>query len=675
MKKINFIQKISNLETIEEKSFWVIAPLIAFLGLAGLGTAGFYESASPTIISAILCLIIPIMLMIFVYRNKNYHYAYPLLVIFIGGISIPLTFVFSGGFLSGMPIFCAIATAISAFCYQKSWRNISFIACLTGNVIAFYYVYVNGSPYPLDGTYTIYNDIIFGYMFASIGTFFAINLIIVEIRKYKMSQDVLQQYFDIEVRKEILKKAVKGDLSLSSSDKRVVIMFADISNFTTITEKMSSEIISQFLNEFFTITGKYIHETNGIIDKYIGDCVMAYWFEQEDTNCVLNAVKAILMMKKELLEKSEMIYKKYGTELNFSAGVAYGDVIFGDIGSDGRHDYTVIGDAVNTASRIEDYAVGGELLLSDAAAEMVKDSVILEQIEKDLFFKGKNKSINLYRVVGLGNKHENANVESNVEQGYQLYICGCRGSFPVSGLRFSEYGGETSCYVLKKNDYAVIIDCGTGLKNAVDILADCKKIDILLTHVHYDHILGLLMAKLPQDAQIRLYGYFDGWYDGTDTLVNFMEHPYWPVEIKHIDYVGIKLEEEINLDENIRACFYKADHPDEACVINVLFNNKKVCFLADCEDPNKLSDKIASDSDLVFYDGMFDDNDEIKHAGWGHGTWQQGVEYAKRLHPKKLVITHHNPEVADHTLHVREKQARLMAKNVSFAKSGDKIII
>jgi len=675
MKRFNIVKKISDLETIEEKSFWVIAPLVAFLGMTGLATAGFYESSLPTIISAILCLVIPVILMIFVYVKQNYHYAYPLLCIFIGAISIPLTFVFSGGFNSGMPLFCVVSTSISALCFSKKWRNISLLLCLLGNTIAFAYVYVFGTPFPLEGTYTIYNDIIYAYFFTAIGAFAAINLIIVEIRKYKVSQDVLQRYFDIEKRKEILRKANNGDLKKNSGNRKVVILFADISNFTTITEKMSSDIISQFLNEFFSIAGKHIHQTNGVIDKYIGDCIMAYWFEQDDSNCVLDAVKSVLNIKADLLEKSEMIYQKYGTELNFSAGIAYGNVIFGDIGSDNMHDYTVIGDAVNTASRIEDYAVGGELLISGAAAERVKNDVILEMVEEDLFFKGKNQSVNLYRVVGLNKDKVVNEVSTYKEYGYTLHVCGCRGSFPVSGLRFSEYGGETSCYVIKKNRYAVVVDCGTGLKNAIDILANCNKIDILLTHAHYDHILGLLMAKLPPRAEIRLFGYFDGWKDKENTLINFMEHPYWPINIKSMKYIGVKIGEALPLEEEMCAYFYKSDHPDESCVINVMCKDKKVCFLADCENPLKLSENIYNKADLLFYDGMFDDNEKTNHTGWGHGTWQKGVEFARLQAVRKLIITHHNPEVADHTLHLREKVARSITKNISFAKSGDKIII
>lgn len=78
---------------------------------------------------------------------------------------------------------------------------------------------------------------------------------------------------------------------------------------------------------------------------------------------------------------------------------------------------------------------------------------------------------------------------------YQLYCCGSRGSRPVEGKRFNEFGGFTSCYVLKTDDYALIIDCGTGLYEANNIILDCSTIDIVLTHMHYDHILGTGTAR------------------------------------------------------------------------------------------------------------------------------------------------------------------------------------
>ncbi len=679
------IKKLSDLETIEEKSFWIVAPVVTLIGLVGLSTSGSYDSPLPTVLACVFCVLFPLILMVFVSKWKNYHAAYPMLCILLGAIAIPVTFVFTGGFLSSMTLFCVVTTGITVLCYSKPYRFISFASCMIGNTVAFVYVYYNGSPFPIAGSeklysYTssvqpVYDDIIFGYYLASIALFLSVHFVINDIRRYKINQDALQQFFDKEKRKEILRQVIDENISIGSEHKKAVIVFADISNFTTITENMPSDLISKFLNEFFSNAGKFIHSTGGIIDKYIGDCIMAYWFDNGEGNCVLNAVQAMLDLKLDLFKKSETIYNQYNTELNFSVGIAYGDVIFGDIGSDTMHDYTVIGDAVNTASRIESFAVSGEMLMSDSAAKMVKGAVVLENVESDHFFKGKNNPIDLYRIIGLASEKQVAEFPVKKTCGYSIQVCGCRGSFPVSGMRFSEYGGETSCYVVKKNDYAVIIDCGTGLKNAVNALNGCKNIDILLTHVHYDHILGLLMSKFPKNAKIRIFGNFKAWNTNINTLEAFMEHPYWPVEIKDIESNNIEVNTEYLLNDEVSATFYPSDHPDNACVIKLMCQGKKIVFLFDCENANSLPDELSRNSELLFFDGMFDDDDTVDHTGWGHGTWQDGVRFFKNKEIKKLVITHHNPELGDHSLMLKEVKAREENANISFAKSGDIFII
>lgn len=689
-----FFKRFTNLDTIESKSFWIVAPAFAVIGLLSFIASLNYDNLLAPLVLSMVCIVAPVVLMIIVTKTKNYHAAYPMLCICAGAISAPLIFFFNGGYLSGNMLFCALATGVTALCYVPKYRWISLALCIIGSVTSFVFVYFNGSPFPLSGvsdlykaiqgigdsvlndafkkaTHDIFLDQVFAYSCCSLGLFLVLNWVTSDIRKYKLNTDTLQQYFDIEKRKEIFQNALGTEKGKKTNHKKAVILFADISNFTAMTEKMNSDLVSDYLNNFFTIAGKYIHNTNGIIDKFIGDCIMAYWLDKEDENSVLNAIESMLHLKQEIFHRSEEIYQKYGIEMNFSVGIAYGDVIFGDIGSDTMHDFTIIGDAVNTASRIQDYATSGEILISDEAAEKVKELVVLHKVVDDHFFKGKNKAIDLFRVTGLAVDKQNNNIKVRENYNYELLVCGCRGSFPVSGLRFSEYGGETSCYLIRKDDYACIIDCGTGLKNAIESLTNCKKIDILLTHVHYDHILGFLMSKIPSNIEVRIYGRFDKWNKSASGLVGFMEHPYWPIELISSRKININLEEEIALDNGIKATFYQSDHPDDACVIKVMCGNKKVVFLADCEDANKIDPSISDNSELVFFDGMFDDNDPVDHKGWGHGTWQSGVNFVKDKNIKKLIITHHSPENGDHTLMLKENKAREMAQNVSFAKTGD----
>ena len=679
-----FTDKFGELETIEEKSFWIMAVATITMGVISLISLKMYDSSVPGVLSGLLLLIVPSILAFGVAQHKfSYHRTYPILCIFIGAICTPTAFVLDGGFESGMPVYCLLGSALTAFCYERRWRIISLLSCLGGTGIAFYVVWTRGSLYPLKSLEAVYTDIEFAYYLSTLITFLALSIVIADARKYRFNQRIFEQYFDTEVQKRILDDPDSSQNKVEGEKGTAVILFADITRFTTTTEKMTPEMAAQLLNDFFSLAEKHIHARNGIIDKFIGDCVMAYWCSADNESNVLNAVRAVLDMKEDIYLHSEELFKKYGTEINFSAGVSYGDVIFGNIGSKSMHNYTVIGDAVNTASRIEGYAVSGELLLSGGAAALIKDHVVLEPAESQIYLRGKNAAENLYRVIGLNDpaNQEPAEAEDGGEslatqfRGYRLYVCGCRGSFPVSGLRFSEYGGETSCYVLKKNRYALIIDCGTGLKNAVDLLTDCTKIDIVLTHVHYDHILGFLSSQLPADVPIRIMGNFREWETKKNSFSGFMEHPFWPIGVRQMELVNAVLGEEISLPESIRATFYRSDHPDNGCVIKLMCEDRKVCIFADCEDADKLDPEIGRNSDVLFYDGMYDDEDVADHTGWGHGTWQNGIAYGKKQNIKKLVITHHNPECGDHTLLRKEKLAKTMLKNVSFAKTGDCIYI
>lgn len=686
-------QKFVNLETIEEKAFWLVGPFTILIGIASFFMVPNYDFIWTLIVLCFTCLILPLLLMIIVSKKKNYHISFFVLITLLGAVSAPLCLYFTGGFLGGNMLFCSLATGLTALCHLRKHRIIAFISSFLLNSTAFFVVCFYNNPLPmtevsnlnelisglnnpaLSETYgnavrAIGLDQYFTFCLSALGLYLVISLVTGNLRRIKINEDALVRYFDVEKRKEIISKAKNPEALVSSEHKKVVILFADISNFTSLTENMNPDLVSEFLNCFFKSAGNHIHETGGIIDKFIGDCIMAYWLDDSE-DAVFRCAKSMLDLKKEILFNSEEIFNKYGVELNFSCGIASGDVIFGDIGSESMHDYTIIGDAVNIASRIQGYATSGEMLVSDSAAARLKDQIRIQKIESNHFFKGKNKPTDVYRILGYSDISKDDKVEVNNDFRYELHVCGCRGSFPVSGLRFSEYGGETSCYLIKDKDYALIVDCGTGLKNAVDLVKDCKDVDILLTHVHYDHILGLLMSKFPDTTNIKIYGRFDKWNNSKNGLGGFMERPYWPIKMEFKEKVTIELDKEIKLQHGMSATFTKADHPDDACVIKVMCGGKKIVFLADCEDATKINDSFAKDAEIVFFDGMFDDKDEIDHKGWGHGTWQAGVRYLEGRNIKKLVITHHSPENGDHTLMLKENEARDLAQNVSFAKSGD----
>lgn len=255
---------------------------------------------------------------------------------------------------------------------------------------------------------------------------------------------------------------------------------------------------------------------------------------------------------------------------------------------------------------------------------------------------------------------------------YKLYILGSRGTHSVFGDEFKVFGGQTSCYVIKHDDYALIVDCGTGLYSIKGLLSDCKKIDILLTHVHYDHIIGLLNeSAFPKDAEYNFYGNFSKWSQ-TNIFDDFFKKPFWPVN----NMIG-KLNDiqnngnSIQLTDSISFSSYNSNHPDDTSVYVINVNNKKVCILSDFENSNGFDTKVVNNADYLLYDGMFDVDEYEKRIGWGHSSWLEGCKLAKKENVKNLVITHHSPLNDDKTLLEMENKCRKEFANSSFARFGD----
>ena len=262
-----------------------------------------------------------------------------------------------------------------------------------------------------------------------------------------------------------------------------------------------------------------------------------------------------------------------------------------------------------------------------------------------------------------------------IEKKYVLYTMGCRGSRPISGIEFDEFGGQTSCYILKTGKHAVVFDCGTGLYDAGPILKDCTVVDVFLTHVHYDHVLGLLnWSVFPKEAKLTFYGVFKNWF-GPKTLDEFFRSPFWPIQpqlgsLCEMPPKGVFCQ----VDDDICVAAYPASHPDGASLLCVCVGNKRICIMIDCEQRHTMPAEVVSGCDLLLYDGMYENEEYRNHIGWGHSTWQEGCRLAQQAQVKKLMITHHDPKKNDIELRKMERQAKELFPETSFARHGDIMI-
>lgn len=264
----------------------------------------------------------------------------------------------------------------------------------------------------------------------------------------------------------------------------------------------------------------------------------------------------------------------------------------------------------------------------------------------------------------------------NAQNDYILYAFGTRGSRPVHGRKFEVFGGQTTCFVIKHNRHAVIIDCGTGLFDAEALLSDCDIIDIVFTHVHYDHVLGLLdFSIFPKNARINLIGTFKSWL-GYETIDDFYRHPFWPVQPR----IGMLCEitndgHSYNLADGISLQAFNGNHPDNGNILLLNLNGKKVCFLFDFESNKEFDFGILKDTSFLVFDGMYDDTEISEHFGWGHSTFQEGCRLAAVYGCKELLITHHNPKNNDDKLLELEQKAKLIYPNTRFVRAGDLFVV
>lgn len=203
------------------------------------------------------------------------------------------------------------------------------------------------------------------------------------------------------VNPTVVEMVLSKELKLGGDNKMCAIFFSDIRGFTSISEKLSPEEVVEFLNEYMTLMVNCIDLTFGIVDKFIGDAIMATWGAVDTLgNPAENAINAALMMRDSLIRFNRNRGGDKKPIIKIGCGMNYGPVIAGQIGSENRLEYTVIGDAVNLASRIEalNKPFGTDILISADMYEQVKDIYLVEKM-KQIQVKGKEEPQTIFAVI------------------------------------------------------------------------------------------------------------------------------------------------------------------------------------------------------------------------------------------------------------------------------------
>lgn len=304
------------------------------------------------------------------------------------GLTIPRVKAFSGVLLSLLLVGLFVLANTMVFVHYRIWLNMM---------------------YPVITMMTIYLLI-------------TVYRYVTEEKEKKKIRGAFQYYLTASVINEILQDPSK--LKLGGDKKDLSVMFSDIRGFTTISERLTPEELVALLNEYLTAMTEKVFKYDGLLDKYIGDAIMAVFgapIDQPDH--ALRACWTALDMMEELKVLQVKWEKEGKPHIDIGIGINSGDMVVGNMGSDMRFDYTVMGDNVNLSSRLEgiNKEYGTHIVISENTYERVKDRMFCRELDA-VRVKGKKLPVKIYELICPKEKAaEHEGYVKLFEEGLALY--------------------------------------------------------------------------------------------------------------------------------------------------------------------------------------------------------------------------------------------------------------
>ena len=282
-----------------------------------------------------------------------------------------------------------LACITLAFASRSVWFSVPALALvIVGSGYGTWYAYQ--SSYLID----VSGIVILSVLFWAYHTFTSF------LSEYQQKLRIKQQ-FGTYVSPDLVKKLQKDPtlLRLGGETKRLTFLFSDIRGFTPISEKYQKnpQGLTELINRFLDNQTQIILKHGGTIDKYMGDCIMAFWGAPlDDDNQVENATKAVLEMRESLGELNERLREEGLEEINTGAGINTGLCVVGNFGSSNRFDYSVLGDSVNLAARLESSCKNYDtsLVISEYSIVDGYDYKFLDEVT----VKGKSEPVKIYTI-------------------------------------------------------------------------------------------------------------------------------------------------------------------------------------------------------------------------------------------------------------------------------------
>jgi phosphoribosyl 1,2-cyclic phosphodiesterase len=265
---------------------------------------------------------------------------------------------------------------------------------------------------------------------------------------------------------------------------------------------------------------------------------------------------------------------------------------------------------------------------------------------------------------------------------HRLVVLGARGSHPAPGPAFVDYGGNTSCLALRATDRMIVFDAGTGLaglgRRLVAGPALPRRVDLFLTHFHLDHVSGLPSFAPCYRPEFELHVHLaaSAMETGREALHSMFTPPLWPT-----GWEGIRaavsfheLPERLDLGGVYAVSHAALRHPGGATGLRLDGPGRSAVLVTDNEHgesgPDPALIRLCRDADHVLYDAQYTPGEYEEHRGWGHSTWEEGVNLAAAAGAKRLWLYHHHPERDDAAMDALVAEARRAAPGVDAAREG-----
>ncbi len=321
-----------------------------------------------------------------------------------------------------------------------------YLSPLTGSFFAFsligliiiedYFLYFLNNQ--LVGVSYVLVTLIFLFLVVTVFNYFY------EGRQKQYIRKAFSHYLAPSVINELIKDP--DFLKLRVEKKIVTIFFSDIRSFTNLSERIGENKLGSFMNQYFSVVSKVIMKHKGMVDKYIGDAVMAVWGTPvDDPGHAINAIKAAIEIKDRLSEFNKK-WEHLDIKTETGIGINTGSVVVGNFGSTDRFDYTVLGDNVNLASRLEglNKSYKTDMIISEYTKDMAGEQLYCRYLDT-VRVKGKTKPVQIFQPLCMGTPDSKLKLENeSFNKAVKLYL---KKEFNQAMVLFKTLFSDTNDYL------------------------------------------------------------------------------------------------------------------------------------------------------------------------------------------------------------------------------------